>query len=161
MPSEHRFKPTKKSFQRLPNSINLDLQVDHNVWQARHETHHLKLELFLLQTMQDLGLTVLRTWAFNDAADNTTWMALQTEPGVFNETVFRSTFLSAAQILFPVHCFERSMTSRGCSKITSSLASKRSLAAGPYLPLVRAECKDAKEINIIAVLQGGIGLARQ
>ncbi len=40
--------------------------------------------------MQDLGMTVLRTWAFNDASDNTTWMPLQTEPGKFSEAVFRS-----------------------------------------------------------------------
>jgi hypothetical protein len=40
--------------------------------------------------MQELGLTVLRTWAFNDASDNTTWQPLQTEPEEFDETVFRS-----------------------------------------------------------------------
>ena len=43
----------------------------------------------LLQTMQNLGLTVLRTWAFNDLSVNNTWQVLQSAPGVFNETVFR------------------------------------------------------------------------
>jgi len=34
-----------------------------------------------------LGLTVLRTWAFNDGADQ--WHALQIAPGVYDEAVFR------------------------------------------------------------------------
>jgi mannan endo-1,4-beta-mannosidase len=33
-----------------------------------------------------LGLTVLRTWAFNDGADE--WNALQTSPGVYDEDIF-------------------------------------------------------------------------
>jgi len=44
-----------------------------------------------LQTMQSLGLTVLRTWAFNDYGVNNTWQALQTAPQVFDERVFRWT----------------------------------------------------------------------
>ena len=77
--------------------VDLRMRGGHSAKQIEHEAHQLSLRL-LLQMMQDLGMTVLRAWAFNDAADNTTWMALQTEPGVFNETVFRSTCLSGAQI---------------------------------------------------------------
>jgi mannan endo-1,4-beta-mannosidase len=36
---------------------------------------------------RDLGLTVMRTWAFNDGASQ--WNALQTAPGVYDEHVFR------------------------------------------------------------------------
>ena len=39
--------------------------------------------------MNALGLSVLRTWAFNDASSPKTWQGLQLQPGVFNETVLR------------------------------------------------------------------------
>ena len=41
----------------------------------------------VLGEAKELGLTVVRTWAFNDGADE--WNALQTAPGVYDERVFR------------------------------------------------------------------------
>lgn len=41
----------------------------------------------VLEEASELGLTVVRTWAFNDGA--TQWNALQTAPGVYQEYVFQ------------------------------------------------------------------------
>lgn len=41
----------------------------------------------VLQDSAAMGLTVVRTWAFNDGSAN--WRALQKSPGVFDESVFK------------------------------------------------------------------------
>ena len=40
----------------------------------------------VLQTMQSLNMTVMRTWAFKDGPN---WQGLQTAPNVYDERVFR------------------------------------------------------------------------
>lgn len=47
---------------------------------TRHEV------ISTLDSAQKMGVAVIRTWAFNDG---TGWNALQEQPGVYNETVFR------------------------------------------------------------------------
>lgn len=42
----------------------------------------------VLDEAEAMGLSVLRTWAFNDGAAQ--WNALQTSPGVYDETTFRA-----------------------------------------------------------------------
>jgi len=41
----------------------------------------------VLEDASDMGVTVIRTWAFNDGAAQ--WNALQLQPGVYDEDVFR------------------------------------------------------------------------
>lgn len=52
--------------------------------QTRATEYHLRHQVTdVLDTMVDTGLTVLRTWAFNDGNE---WNALQPEPGKYAPT---------------------------------------------------------------------------
>lgn len=55
----------------------------------------------MLQTGAKMGLTVCRTWAFNDG----TYNALQISPGKFNEKVFQVLKIYCFSILCPICCF--------------------------------------------------------
>lgn len=54
----------------------------------------------MLKAGAKMGLTVCRTWAFNDGDYN----ALQTSPGVFNEQAFK-VFLLFYPVIFLLFCF--------------------------------------------------------